>query len=384
MLINRMGMFVLPFLALYLTQERGLSVESAGLIATVYGAGTLAAGPIGGVLSDRVGRRATMVLGLALGAAAMIHLGFARSPTHIATAAFLLGLVGDLYRPAVWAAVSDVVPAQDRLRAFGFLYWAINLGFACASVLAGTLAAKGFWLLFAGDAATSLIMALVVFAAVPETKPEHADPRARSAAGNLLVPFGDGIFMSFVLLNFFVSLMFMQHTVALPLDMAQNGLQPKHFGGLIAINGVLIVLLQPFVAQAVQSRARGRVLALAALLVGVGFGMTGLARSVPAYGVSIAVWTMGELLMSPVTPTVVADLAPLSLRGTYQGVHQMAWGAASCLAPALGSLALSKLGSSRLWAGCLLLGALVSLGHLAIAAPRRQRLLALGAAEVRD
>src|SRR5262249_50743116 len=163
--------------------------------------------------------------------------------------------VGDLYRPAVWAAVADSVPAADRLRAFGLLYWAINLGFSIASVLAGSLAAKGFWLLFVGDAATSLVMAIVVFVAVPETKPQHTE-RERSAAGHLLAPFGDGIFMSFVGLNFLTALMFMQHAVALPLDMAQNGLTPKHFGGLIAINGILIVVVQPFVGKAVQNRAR--------------------------------------------------------------------------------------------------------------------------------
>jgi ABC-type dipeptide/oligopeptide/nickel transport system permease subunit len=63
-LINRLGGFVMPLLALYLTGERGLSVEQAGLVVSLYGAGALLSGPVGGALADRWGRRSTLVLAL--------------------------------------------------------------------------------------------------------------------------------------------------------------------------------------------------------------------------------------------------------------------------------------------------------------------------------
>ncbi|HEX9576149.1 MAG TPA: MFS transporter, partial [Myxococcales bacterium] len=44
-LINRLGGFVMPLLALYLTGERGLRVEEAGFIVSLLGAGVLCAGP---------------------------------------------------------------------------------------------------------------------------------------------------------------------------------------------------------------------------------------------------------------------------------------------------------------------------------------------------
>ena len=100
-LINRLGGFVMPLLALYLTGERGLSVEQAGLVVSLYGAGALLSGPVGGLLSDRAGRRRTLISGLVLGALAMLHLSFARTPLHIGVAAFLLGLLGELYRPVI-------------------------------------------------------------------------------------------------------------------------------------------------------------------------------------------------------------------------------------------------------------------------------------------
>src|SRR5438034_666736 len=95
-LVNRLGGFVMPLLAIYLTAERGLSVQEVGLVVSLWGAGMLCSGPLGGFLADRAGRRVTLVLALALGAATMVHLAFARAPAHIGAAAFLLGLVGEM------------------------------------------------------------------------------------------------------------------------------------------------------------------------------------------------------------------------------------------------------------------------------------------------
>ena len=378
MLINRLGNFVVPFLALYLTQERGVTVERAGFVSAMYGLGSFIAAPLGGVLSDRLGRRATMVIGLAGGALCVLHLSLARSPDHIVLAAGLLGLVGDLYRPAVWTAVVDLVPPVDRPRAYNLLFWAINLGFAAASILAGLLAANGFWLLFIGDAATSFVMALVVLFFVPETRPAAAVRSAKLFAADASAPFRDGVYMAFVALVFLTAFIFMQHLVALPLDMRAHGLSARSYGALIAINGILIVLVQPFVYQWVQGKRRGRVLAFASVLAGVGFGLTGVSTTAWAYAISIAIWTMGEIVMSPVTPSVVSDLAPIELRGTYQGVNQMAWGAAACLGPVLGSVVMAKAGAGAVWAGCLAIGLIVAAGHLNIARPRGKRLAAIG------
>ncbi len=381
-LVNRLGGFVFTFLALYLTQVRGYSVERAGMVVALYGAGSMGSGPVGGLLADRIGRRATMLLSMTLGAAAMLQLGFARTPTHIALSTLALGFFGDLYRPAVQATVADLVPAEDRTRAYGYLYWAINLGFAGAAVIAGLMANRNFTLLFIVDAATTLLFGVIVYLRVPETHPE---PSARhSDLGALLVPFRDGIFMSFVALQFLLAVVFHQGSVALPLDLRAHGVAPRMYGMLIAINGVLIVLFQPIGIRAAQRFRRGTVLALGALLTGVGFWMTGLMTSVPLYALTIVVWTVGEIFFSAVGPTVVADLAPTRVRGGYQGTYQLAWGVSAFVAPALGSWVLGRFGAHTLWNGCLVVGSITALLHLAIAGARRKRLIAAGESAARE
>jgi MFS family permease len=367
-LINRLGGFVMPLLALYLTGQRGLSVEQAGLVVSLLGAGSLLSGPVGGYFADHAGRRRTLVAALGLGALAMLHMAVARSPAHIGVAAFLLGLLGEMYRPAVSAAIADLVPSSDRARAYGILYWAVNIGFAVGSALGGAMSRYGWYLLFVGDAITTLLYAVVVWFFVPETRPDHPVRHEREP---LWAPLADGPFLAFCALFTLVSLLFNQAFVTLPLAVRERGLTPATYGSLIALNGVLIFLLQPLVSRILAPYPRHRVLAAAAALVGTGFGMTALVRTLPGYALSIAVWTLGEIVMAGIGPTVAADAAPPSQRGAYQGLFQMSFGVAGLTAPLVGSLILGHFGQTALWTSCLVVGFISACGQLALGTLRR-------------
>jgi len=349
-LIDRLGTFVYTFLALYLTRARHFTVAEAGVVIALWGAGNFAAGPVGGYLADHFGRRRTMLAAFTLSAASMLNLGFARASWHIVVATPLLGFCANLFRPALHATVADVVPPADRTRAYGYLYWAVNLGFSGAAMLGGFMAERNFTLLFLADAATTLAFGIIVYLRVPETHPEHhvAD-RARP---DVRVPLRDRPFVIFVVAQLLVMVVGSQGSSTLPIDLRDHGISPSTYGWLLAINGVMIVAFQPTAVARVQRFDRGRVLALGALLQGVGFGLTAVWHSVAWYAFTVVVWTTAELLYSPVSPAIVSDLAPPRLRGTYQGVYSMAWGASSCLAPALGSLVLGHFGSTALWSSC--------------------------------
>jgi MFS family permease len=367
-LINRLGGFVMPLLALYLTGQRGLSVEQAGLVVSLLGAGSLLSGPVGGYLADHLGRRRTLVAALGLGALAMLHLAVARTPAHICVASFLLGLLGEMYRPAVSAAIADLVPSSDRARAYGILYWAVNIGFAVGSALGGAMSRYGWYLLFVGDAVTTLLYAGVVWFFVPETLPDHPSRQQREP---LWAPVADAPFLAFCALIALVGLLFNQAFVTLPLAVRERGLTPATYGSLIALNGVLIFLLQPLVSRVLAPHPRHRVLAAAAALVGTGFGMTALAHTLPGYALCIAVWTLGEIVMAGIGPTVAADAAPPSQRGAYQGLFHMSFGVAALTAPLAGSLILGRFGQTVLWTSCLAVGLASACGQLALGTLRR-------------
>ncbi|MFU8855021.1 MDR family MFS transporter [Micromonospora sp. SL1-18] len=372
-LINRLGSFVLVFLAIYLTQARGFSASQAGLVIGMWGVGGAVGTTIGGTLTDRWGRRPTLLTAHLGAATMMVALGLARPLWAVALGALLLGSFAEMARPAFGAMMVDVVPEKDRLRAFSLNYWAINLGFACAAVLAGVAAQAGYLLLFLVDAATTLVTALIIFARVGETR--ATGPVVKGAAppaGALRTILTDRVFLGFVALNLFAALVFLQHISMLPIAMGDSGLSPATYGSVIALNGVLIVVGQLFVPKLIKGRSRSHVLALAALVMGVGFGLTAFADAAWFYGLTVLIWTLGEMLNSPSNATLIAELSPAALRGRYQGVFSLSWQVAGAAAPILGGLVREHVGNSTLWLGCAVIGGAVAVAHL-VSGPARER-----------
>ena len=347
-LVNRVGLLVLPFLSLFLTGERGLSIEQATLVVGLHGAGAFAAGALGGALADRVGRKAVLVASLAGGAVLIASVPLATRFASIAGLVAAYGLVGEMYRPAVSAVVADTVDPARQKRAFALLYWAINVGSAVGPALGGLLAERHFGLLFSVDAATMAVYAGIIALGISETRPAHVPdaPRAPRALGGVLK---DRRLVGLTAASFAVGTAFMQAFTTLPLVMRAQGLSAAAFGATIGLNGVVLILVSLPVARWMETRASSRTLAAAVATIALGLGVNAVAETPAVYALGVVLWSLGEVAFLPIVPAIVAGLAPADLRGTYQGVHQSGWGAAHMAGPILGGLVLARGGATALW-----------------------------------
>jgi MFS family permease len=375
---SALATFVFPFLALFLT-SRGFSVTEASLVVGAFGAGSVLSGPLAGSCTDRLGRRPTLMASLFATAALTALLGAVQAPAALILTAGALGVVASAYRPAANAVVADVVAPDQMARAYGLLYWAFNVGIAISFAAGGLLVGLvGYGPLFAADAATTFVFALMVTARIPETRP--APPVARGHAAIRLgyrQPLTDPHFLVLLALLLLTLLPFLQFMVAVPVVMTRQGHSPAAFGWVMATNGMLIALLQPTLTRWAGRFDSGRVLALSAVLIGIGNGAYALATSAWTWAVATGLWTLGEILVFPSVDALVARLAPVDLRGRYQGVLSFLYGVGLAAAPPLGGLALERFGPTALFGGSLVIGLLVAAGHLAAAAPRRRRLAAI-------
>lgn len=348
-LVNRLGGFVQPLLALYLTQVRGASVAETGYVLTLFGLGCAVSQPVGGVLADRIGRRRTMVLGLVTSAGSLLLLGAVRSLVAIAVAAALYGLCLDLFRPASRAAVVDLVAPADLPRAMALNFWAINLGFAVATPVAGVLAVRGYWLLFVLDALTCLAFAVLLLRGVPETRPVPT-----GQAGSTRDVLRDRRMVLLCTGTLLQAVVYLQAFITLPLAFTTDGLSTASYGLVLGVNGLLIIVLQPLLLGVLTGRP-DRLLLWAGALQGIGFGATALADDLTGHLVALTVWTVGEVLGAGVIGALVGQLAPVHLRGRYMGVHGLSYGVAGLVAPLLGTQVLARAGEGSLWGGALVL-----------------------------
>lgn len=369
-LINRAGGFAVLFLSLYLTARRGASPAVAGLIVGTYGIGGVLGTLAGGVLTDRWGRRRTLLWSHLIGVAVLAGLALVGDLRLIAVLCALLGMAQSAPSPAFVAAIIDVVPAALRSRAFNLQFWAFNLGAAAASMLAGVLAAWSYTGLFLIDAATTLVTVAVIAWKVPETlhrTAKHAAP----APGGLRTVLADRIFLVFVGLTLLQALIYSQTSTIVPLAMRADGLGPSAYGAVVALGGLLIVIGQLFVPRLIDRHRKDRVLAVSMLAMALGFGSLTVAGHEWTYLAAAAVWTVGSMLAAPPNAEINAELAPALLRGRYQAVFFLTFPAAAFLAPTLGGAGLQFFGPAH-W----LIVAAVALTtaglHLA-AGPARER-----------
>lgn len=382
-LINRLGMFVVPFLTLYLTMQRGVAPVVAATLVGVYGFGAFAASLAGGVIADRLGRRHAMLLSLFGGAAIMLAVPFVHGLATLAVVILLLGLLCELYRPAVSAAVADLVPSEDRPRAYALLYWVINVGAAVGPMVAGFVAGRSYLALFVADAATMALYGAIVAARVPESRP-HDEPVAAGAPRvrqpGLGRALADPLLVGVSLAALVVTSVFMQAHVTLPLAMTADGLAESRYGIALAVNGVVVIATSLTAARLVARWPHLPVLAVSAVLVGLGFGLTAPASTTLGYAAAVVVWTLGEVTMIPVAPSLLAAISPERLRGSYMGVYHAAWGLAGLVGPVVGGAVLQRFGAQVLWLGCLGAGLLSAAMFLALAPLARRRVAAAGPA----
>ena len=364
-LVNRAGTFVQPFLVLYLSIERGFSASQAGLVVAAAGFGGMFSQLLGGWCSDHIGRRTTLVAGLALSAAALTCLGLARGTVAIMVAAALEGLFGDMYRPASQALIADVLPPEQRPYAFALTFWAVNLGFSIAAVSAGFVAEHGYWILFAVDAATSLAYAGVVLVGIRRDPPRAVHDGVGAAPG-FRTALRDVTFMVLIGLTVLQAIAYFQCFLVLPLAVTAAGLGPSTYGIVAATNGIVIVLLQPIAARLTEQFDPSRLLAASLLVCGFGFWLMSFATTALAFILCTLVWTLGEIGTAGLLPAIVSDLAPASARGRYLGLFGTAFGSAAFLAPLIGLPLYESSGAAWVWVMCFALFAIAALGNLAL------------------
>lgn len=354
--VNRFGSFVLPMLTLYLTKA-GFSPFQAGLAVGAYGGGHLVASMLGGHLADRIGRRNTIAVSMFGSAIAMLALSQARAYVPIVIITFLAGCAAEMYRPASVALVTDLVPAENRVVAFGVYRFAVNLGFAAGPATAGFLADRSFLLAFLGDAVTSVAYGIIALALLPRGVTSAA--KDESAGGAMKIIVRDRPFLLFLFATVCITLVEFQFVSTLALHITGHGYSAAVYGALISMNGALIVLFELAIINVVQRWHLLRAVATGYLLAGIGFALTGVAHTIPALAATVAIWTCGEMIGMPPASAFVAKLAPERFRGRYMGALSVAWSIGMLAGPPIGTLVFER-NPAALWTACLLLGVISS------------------------
>lgn len=351
--VNRFGLFVWPFLTLYITRSGHTAAEASWAVAA-YSAGGVCAAALGGWLADRLGRNVTLGLSALTGAACMMALSQATDWRVLTGLAFVTALVTEAGSPAGSALLQDIVPEPQRVLAYAVQRFAINLGWSFGPAVAGWLAESSFFWLFAVDAATSVFFGIVAWTCLPRGRRVVAHQAGWALAWRSIRE--NKPFLILAATCLLVAWIFRQTSSTFPLHFDHNGLPAHWTGTVLALNGVMICLLEVPLAASTRAWPVRVMLALGYLLMGGSYLLLMGQTSLAAFFAMMIVFTVGEMFAFSRQQAYAAGLAPEDMRGRYAGFLSLCWGIGGIIS-SLGAMHLYGINPDAVWVITALLGA---------------------------
>ena len=357
----------IPFLALYLHQDRGLSMTLVGLI--ILGAGLCSAvtQAFGGALSDRFGRRPILIMASSISIflySGLVLIGISAPVWAIAIAYVAGRAMLTIARPVISAMVADFTSKEKLTEAYGILRIGGNMGWAFGPALGGYLATfLPYGWLFGIAALACAVVFLIVFFFVHDSS--HWVSRS-AGLRDVLPPAEDRVFLAFIALSvlLFIAMGQMASTLSIfTVDMI--GFSKAQFGLLLTLNGLIVIFFQYPMTLALRRVAKFRALILGSLLYVFGYLSLGWITQFGWALVAMAVITGGEIIHAPVSLSVIAELSPEDQRGRYMGLFGLSQTMGIAIGPLVGGLLLDAfpLNPELVWAPIASIALIAALGY---------------------
>jgi MFS family permease len=365
--IDRLGGFLLfPFFSVYLIDHFNVTIVEVGFLFFIFAFGSIIGSTIGGALTDKYGRRSMLLFGLISSGVGSILMGIVNDIYLFFLIAAVLGILGDLGGPARQAMVVDLLPEDRRADGFGLLRVAVNLAAVGGPILGGLLYRYSYLILFISDAVSSLITALIVFIVIPETKPKNQDNKPVESVMKTLLGYievmKDYVFISFLAVSALTVLVYMQMNSTLSVFLWEVYNFPlEWFGALLSMNALMVVVLQFWITRRIAKYAPMKMMALGTFLYMIGFGMYGFVSEWYMFFVAMAILTVGEMIVIPVSQATVAQFASEDKRGRYMAVYGFHWSIPTLFGVSGASFIYLYIGPNWVWyiAGTLCLTAII-------------------------
>ncbi len=339
--VNKLGAFLQIFLVLFLT-KRGYTEVQAGIALSAYGAGAVLGVLTGGALSDRLGPRRATLVSMTGTAALILGVLYVRPYPSLLAVVALVGAVGGIYRPASATLLSELTPKHRQVMIFAMWRLGLNLGTTAAPLIGAALISVSYNLLFWGEAAAALGYAVIAAVALPrrgvQAEPAEAgeQPAGRQGAGGFLAVLADRRYVLFLLALLVNAIVYIQYVAVLPLAMRAAGLALIWYGGVVALNGLIVITCELLMTKLTQ-RLPARIVAMVGfILLGGGMAIYALPWGVAAFVIGTLVWSLAEIVAGPTLFAYPGMAGPARLRGRYMGTAQAMFGVGSAIGPVIG------------------------------------------------
>lgn len=340
---------VIPLLAVHYVENLGWPAASIGIILAVRQFTQQGLGVFGGMISDRIGVKGLIMAGLLLRAVGFGMMAWATNFPILLISAIFAALGGALFEAPGRAAVVLLSLPEERGRYFAIQSSTSSIGTAIGPLLGTLLLTQYSFEMVAYVAGSLYVIATVItYFGLPIEGSAGLQGNQNIFSG-IQWAFQDRIFMIFTTLAAGMWFLWVQFSIALPLQATAVTGTADAVSWLYTINAVMSITLQyPLVRLLTRWLSSIQLLGLGMLLMAFGLGAVAFAQNTPQLIACVVLNVTGTLLAMPSQQTASAELAnPLAL-GAYFGVGALSL----AFGGGIGNLAggyLYDLGQSLAW-----------------------------------
>jgi MFS family permease len=340
---------LLPFYALRLNAQEWV----IGWMIASFSVMQLAASPLWGRFSDRVGRRSSILFGLGTSAVAFVIFGFATSVWMLFLSRIVQGIGGGT-TGVLQAYVADVTEPKDRAKALGWLSASTGAGVMIGPAI-GSLA-FGAGHAAPGIVAAALCMVNIVFAWrwLPESHTDRARPDVPGAAlprsiRSMLLevlrrPGGDVSRLVWIYAGGMLGFMSMTSVLALYLASDFGITEQSIFIFFVYVGAIGVVMRALLLGRLVDWLGEVRLMRVGGALLAIGLFCIPLPRTLAPLWLVLALVPIGTACLFPAVSAVISHRAARNELGQTLGVQQTFGGVARVLGPLWATAAFQGLG----------------------------------------
>lgn len=351
--INRAGTMVLPFLSKYLKEDLHFSYSQVGWIMVSFGLGSMLGSWLGGKLSDKIGFYKIMIFSLLTSGIGFFVLQKITSYYGLLIAIFIIMVIADMFRPAMFVSLGAYAKPENRTRALTLVRLAINLGFAAGPALGGLLIMHvGYKGLFWVDGATCILAILIFWIKVKEKKKSAYTDKEHPGEVLTHSVFKDAPFWIFLMICLISGIMFFQLFTTIPLyHKEQFNLSELQTGLLLTFNGVLVFFLEmPLVSYIERNKINKlRAINLGGLLMTISMFLLLVNNWVGILIIMMLFMTFAEMFAFPFSNSFAMSRAPKGHEGRYMAIFTMTYSMAHILSAKTGMTIIDNFGYQANW-----------------------------------
>jgi len=321
-LMNAGFFLVIPLLSVHYVDELGWAAAFIGVVLAVRQFMQQGLTVFGGALADRFGAKGLIVLGILIRAASFVMMGFATTPPLLLASGVLAALGGALFDSPTKAVVAALAPEEmlsDLYANVGILQ---NVARTVGPIIGALLINIDFSVV--GLAAAGFFLVSFFIAYFGLSNVEISTDKQTATAG-LMIAFKDRAFVTYTVLMMGFWFMWVQMSIAFPLEAKALTNSNSSVGILFTVNAIIAIVLQVPALKLAQKFLQP----LPMLILGVIFMAFGLATvawvdSITQLYLSVFFFALGSVLVTPNAQTVAAKMCNPAARGAYFGVNSLA------------------------------------------------------------